>query len=135
MKSTMATAWCVAPRKTGTAIILITHNLGVVAQTTDRVLVMYAGRIVEEAPVRDIFHRPQHPYTQALLKSVPKPGHEHGQRLEAIEGIVPSLQDLPMGCRFHDRCPYRDDRCVAEEPNLEATNGIRSVRCFFPLSQ
>ncbi len=122
-------------RKTGTAIILITHDLGVVAQTSDRVLVMYAGRMVEEAPVRDIFHRPQHPYTQALLKSVPKPGREHGRRLEAIEGIVPSLHNLPVGCRFHDRCPYREDRCVAEEPTLQATNDHRSVRCFFPLSQ
>ena len=121
--------------KTGTAIILITHNLGVVAQTSDRVLVMYAGRIVEKAPVRDIFHHPQHPYTQALLKSVPQPDHEHGQRLDAIEGIVPSLHDLPVGCRFHDRCPYRDDRCVVAEPDLEAKNGTRAVRCFFPLSQ
>lgn len=122
-------------RKTGTAIILITHDLGVVAQTSDRVLVMYAGRIVEEGQVRDIFHRPQHPYTQALLKSVPKAGRERGRRMETIEGIVPSLYDLPVGCRFHNRCPYRADRCVAEEPSLAATDGHRSVRCFFPLSQ
>jgi oligopeptide/dipeptide ABC transporter ATP-binding protein len=121
--------------KTGAAIILITHDLGVVAQTGDRVLVMYAGRIVEAAPVRDIFHRPQHPYTQALLKSVPKAGTGHGERLESIEGIVPSLHSLPRGCRFHDRCPYREDRCEAEEPQLQATDDLRSVRCFFPVSQ
>ena len=121
--------------KTGAAIILITHDLGVVAQTSDRVLVMYAGRIVEAAPVRDIFHRPQHPYTQALLKSVPKTGTGHGERLEAIEGIVPSLHSLPRGCRFHDRCLYRQDRCEAEEPQLQPTDDLRSVRCFFPVSQ
>ncbi len=121
-------------KKTGTAIILITHNLGVVAQTCDRVIVMYAGRIVETAPVRDIFHRPQHPYTKALLESVPKTGHQHGQRLPAIEGIVPSLFELPAGCRFHDRCRYREDRCVAKEPTLDPTDQNRSVRCFFPLT-
>ena len=117
-------------KKTDAAIILITHDLGVVAQTCDRVLVMYAGRIVEEASVRDVFHRPQHPYTKALLESVPKTGREHGKRLPAIEGIVPSLYELPTGCRFHDRCQFREDRCVAEEPELE-----QAVRCHFPLGQ
>ena len=121
-------------KKTGTAIILITHDLGVVAQTCDRVIVMYAGRIVEEAPVRDIFHRPQHPYTKALLESVPTPGREHGKRLPTIEGIVPSLHALPVGCRFHDRCQFREDHCVAEEPTLDQAEDGRSVRCFFPIN-
>ncbi|MFP6657586.1 MAG: ABC transporter ATP-binding protein [Pirellulales bacterium] len=121
-------------KKTGTAIILITHDLGVVAQTCDRVIVMYAGRVVEEALVRDIFHRPQHPYTKALLESVPKTGdRQHGERLPAIEGIVPSLHELPVGCRFHDRCSFREDRCIDEEPPLEAAEAERHVRCHFPL--
>ena len=121
-------------KKTGTAIILITHDLGVVAQTCDRVIVMYAGRVVEEALVRDVFHRPQHPYTKALLESVPKTGdRQQGERLPAIEGIVPSLHDLPVGCRFHDRCSFREDRCIDEEPALEAAEAERHVRCHFPL--
>jgi peptide/nickel transport system ATP-binding protein/oligopeptide transport system ATP-binding protein len=123
-------------KKTGTAIILITHDLGVVAQTCDRVIVMYAGRIVEQAPVRDIFHRPQHPYTKALLESVPKTGvQQHRERLPAIEGIVPSLHELPVGCRFHDRCGFCEDRCVEEEPTLEATDSNRHVRCHLPLEE
>ncbi len=122
-------------KKTGTAIILITHDLGVVAQSCDRVIVMYAGRVAEQAPVRDIFHRPQHPYTAALLASVPKTGQAHGEQLPAIEGIVPSLFDLPVGCRFHDRCPYREQVCIDEEPKLESTDDRRQVRCYFPLNQ
>jgi peptide/nickel transport system ATP-binding protein/oligopeptide transport system ATP-binding protein len=121
-------------QKTGAAIMLITHDLGVVAQTCDRVIVMYAGRIIEEAPIRDIFHHPQHPYTKALLESIPKKGQQHGKHLPAIEGIVPSLHKLPVGCRFHDRCRRCEDRCVDEEPELEQTAAGRSVRCHFPLT-
>lgn len=121
-------------KRMGTAILLITHDLGVVAQTSDRVLVMYAGRIVEQAPVRDVFHHPQHPYTQGLLKSVPQRGRGHGERLETIDGVVPGLNQLPSGCRFQDRCVYREDRCVAEEPQLEHGETARAVRCHFPLS-
>ncbi len=120
--------------KTGAAIMLITHDLGVVAQECDRVIVMYAGRIIEEAPIRDIFHHPQHPYTKALLDSIPKKGQQHGKHLPAIDGIVPSLHDLPVGCRFHDRCAYCEDRCVDEEPQLEQSAADRSVRCHFPLN-
>ena len=94
---------------------------------------MYAGRIVEQAPVRDIFHQPQHPYTKALLESVPKTGVQHSRRLPAIEGIVPSLYELPAGCRFHDRCGFCEDRCVEEEPLLEEADPNRHVRCHFPL--
>jgi peptide/nickel transport system ATP-binding protein len=125
-------------KRLNTAIILITHNLGVVAQVCDRVMVMYAGRVIECGTVWDIFHRPRHPYTRALLDSIPKKGRrEHGKRLPTIEGIVPSLFELPAGCRFQDRCRYRQDRCVQEEPalvNSEVTRtGVVQVRCHFPL--
>ncbi len=122
-------------RKLNTAIMLITHNLGVVAQFCDRVMVMYAGRVIESGPVREIFHRSQHPYTRALLDSIPKQGNkQHGKRLPTIEGIVPSLYNLPKGCRFADRCAYKQDRCVAEEPALIRRDDGREVRCHFPLT-
>lgn len=125
--------------KTGTAIILITHDLGVVAQACDRVIVMYAGQIVEMAPVRQLFHHPQHPYTKALLDSMPKPGRSgHQKRLPAIEGTVPSLFDLPEGCRFADRCRRRQDNCEASLPDLvpvEKKPDSSKVRCFYPLGE
>jgi peptide/nickel transport system ATP-binding protein/oligopeptide transport system ATP-binding protein len=123
-------------KRLGTAIVLITHNLGVVAQVCDRVIVMYAGRVIEEAPVRDIFHRPRHPYTRALLDSIPKAGRkEHGKRLPTIEGIVPSLFDLPKGCRFQERCKYMQQLCVDQEPDLSRRGpDARPVRCHFPLA-
>jgi peptide/nickel transport system ATP-binding protein len=121
-------------KKLGTAIMLITNNLGVVAQVCDRVLVMYAGRVIESAPVRELFHAPQHPYTRALLESIPKTGKkEHGKRLPTIEGIVPSLFDLPTGCRFSERCALVQPRCQKEEPQLVATGDGREVRCHYPL--
>jgi len=120
-----------------TAIVLITHDLGVVAQVCDRVMVMYAGRVIETAPVRELFRRPQHPYTKALLDSIPKKGRkEHGKRLSTIPGIVPSLRDLPSGCRFAERCSLRQERCVAEEPGLIEHGRVGlPVRCHFPLNQ
>ena len=123
--------------KLGTAIVLITHDLGVVAQVCDRVCVMYAGRMIEQGAVRDIFHAPQHPYTRALLESIPKSGaKEHGKRLPTIEGVVPALTNLPTGCRFHDRCPIAEERCRAEEPDLlPHAFPERPVRCHLPLSQ
>ena len=123
-------------KKLDTAILLITHDLGVVAQVCDRVLVMYAGRVIEQAPIRDLFRRPKHPYTRALLESIPKSGRrERGKRLATIPGIVPSLFELPAGCRFQERCELREARCDAEEPELAAVEGAaeRSVRCHFPL--
>jgi len=127
-------------QKTETAIILVTHDLGVVAQVCDRVIVMYAGQIVEVASVEDLFHAPAHPYPKALLDSMPKPGAAHFQtRLPAIDGMVPSLFNLPSGCRFHDRCSRKQDRCVAQLPVLGPVSQATSqadrphdVRCFFP---
>jgi peptide/nickel transport system ATP-binding protein/oligopeptide transport system ATP-binding protein len=121
-------------RKLDTAIVLITHDLGVVAQVCDRVVVMYAGRVIETGTVHDIFHRPRHPYTKALLDSIPRSGgREHGKRLSTIPGIVPSLFELPAGCRFQDRCDYKEQRCVDEEPLLELRGEGNLVRCHFPL--
>ncbi|MGE3109116.1 MAG: ABC transporter ATP-binding protein [Phycisphaerales bacterium] len=121
-------------RKLGTAIILITHNLGVVAQVCDRVLVMYAGRVIESAPVRELFHSPRHPYSRALLESIPKAGGKaHGKRMPTIEGIVPSLFELPKGCRFQDRCESRQERCVSDEPGLDEIAPGRLVRCHYPV--
>lgn len=121
-------------RKTNTAVVLITHDLGVIAQVCDRVVVMYAGQIVETADVFSLFQRPRHPYTKALLESIPKTGRDqHQTRLPTIEGIVPSLFDLPEGCRFQDRCPYKEQKCVDQEPQLTENDEQRRVRCFFPL--
>ncbi|MEZ6243519.1 MAG: ABC transporter ATP-binding protein [Phycisphaerales bacterium] len=121
--------------KTNTAIMLITHDLGVVATVCDRVMVMYAGRVIESGPVHDIFHKPQHPYTQALLGSIPKRGRKvKGAMLPTIPGIVPSLWELPEGCRFEARCPYSDgERCVHEEPDLLPGPDDRPVRCHYPI--
>ncbi len=121
--------------KLGTAIMLITHDLGVVAQVCDRVLVMYAGRVIESGTVHEIFHTPQHPYTRALLDSIPKSGERaHKTRLPTIPGIVPSLFELPPGCRFQDRCPLAEDRCRDREPELLGELHGRRVRCHLPLA-
>lgn len=120
--------------RTGAAILLITHDLGVVAQTCDRVVVMYAGQVVETAPVRQLFHFPAHPYTKALLDSIPRSGEKKkGERLATIRGLVPSLHDMPAGCRFADRCVFRQDRCVREAPGLSGEETGGAVRCFYPV--
>ncbi len=122
--------------KMGTSILLITHDLGVVAQVCDRVMVMYAGRVIEEGTVGEIFHRARHPYTRALLQSIPKRGRkEAGKRLPTIEGIVPSLFDLPVGCRFQERCSFAQARCESDEPALLTAADGRSVRCHTPLDE
>jgi len=105
-------------RDFGTAIILITHDLGVVAGLCDRVMVMYAGRVVEKGPVRDIFYRPQHPYTLGLLNSMPRIDAQGASELAAIPGQPPNLQNLPQGCAYRDRCPYAFEICRAEDPAL-----------------
>jgi oligopeptide/dipeptide ABC transporter ATP-binding protein len=113
----------------GLGVLLITHDLGVVAQLCDRVAVMYAGAIVEYGAVREIFHRPQHPYTQGLLAAIPRLRETGPPRLQAIEGTVPSLFDLPPGCRFHPRCPYARDVCRREAPPPVRTAGDHEVAC------
>ncbi|MEP6742422.1 MAG: ABC transporter ATP-binding protein [bacterium] len=114
------------------AVLLITHDLGVVAEVADRVAVMYTGRIVEESPVEELFARPRHPYTEGLLRSVPKltsATAAKAERLETIEGTVPSPTDLPPGCHFAPRCPYRMPRCTTEEIPLYDLAGEVKVRC------
>ena len=120
----------------GTAIVLITHNLGVVADIADRVLVMYAGRKVEEAPVHDLFARPQHPYTIGLLGAIPRPGGgDHNGRLREIPGRVPSLDGPWAACAFADRCPRADDRTRSEVPPLREVERHHLVACFHPGSR
>jgi peptide/nickel transport system ATP-binding protein len=110
------------------SLLLITHDLGVVAETADRVAVMYGGRIVEEGPVRAIFREPQHPYTRGLLASMP--GKNQGRRLRAIDGTVPVLGAFPSGCTFHPRCPDRFDPCSVELPAAYRVGDAHSARCF-----
>jgi peptide/nickel transport system ATP-binding protein len=112
----------------GLALLLITHDLGVIAATADRVAVMYAGRIVEAGAVRDVFHRPQHPYTRGLLASIP--GGTPGERLRAIEGSVPLLGALPPGCAFNPRCADRFDRCTSTPPPDYPIAPGHTAKCF-----
>src|SRR3989441_1615061 len=114
------------------AVLLITHDLGVVAEVADRVAVMYTGKIVEESPVDELFARPKHPYTEGLLRSVPKLTAEDvikKERLETIEGVVPSPTELPPGCHFAPRCSYRLPRCTEEEIPLYCLEDGVQVRC------
>jgi oligopeptide/dipeptide ABC transporter ATP-binding protein len=115
----------------GMAILFITHDLGVVAEMADRVVVMYAGRAVEEAGVREIFAHPRMPYTQALLRSIPRVDRaaNHQQRLEVIAGNVPNPRNLPPGCAFHPRCRHTAQPCIAAPPMLEDTGDGHMVRC------
>jgi len=116
----------------GTTILLITHDLGVIAETAKRVAVMYAGKIVEEADVITIFEDPLHPYTQGLLRSVPRINMASEQsRLEEIPGVVPDLYRLPKGCAFFERCPAGSERCQHEEPELQPVGDGHWVRCWF----
>jgi peptide/nickel transport system ATP-binding protein len=110
------------------SLLLITHDLGVIAETADRVAVMYAGRIVETGPVREIFGNPRHPYTQGLLASIP--GGRPGQRLRAIEGSVPLLGDLPPGCAFNPRCPDRFDPCTTAPPPDYPAGANHTAKCY-----
>ncbi len=116
-------------RDAGTAVVLVTHNLGVVAQVADAVAVMYAGRLVEDAPVALFFDGPAHPYGQGLLASLPRLA-DRGRRLAAIPGMVPNLSRLPSGCHFHPRCPRAFGPCAGEVPPLFSLAGGRRVRCW-----
>ncbi len=114
----------------GMALLLISHDLGVIAEMAEQVLVMYTGRVVENAGVKELFENPLHPYTQGLMKSVPGVAGKGGNRLEPIPGVVPSLLALPPGCKFNTRCPWSFDRCFREEPELAAPAGGHPVRCW-----
>jgi len=116
-------------RRGRTAIVMITHAMGVVAGLCDRVLVMYGGRIVEEAPVRDIFYDPQHPYTHGLLRSTPRLDEAITAELRTIPGQPPNLQHLPPGCAFHERCSWRFERCRTEEPAVRPAGPGRHKAC------
>jgi peptide/nickel transport system ATP-binding protein len=117
------------------AIVLITHDLGIVAEICDEVAVMYAGELVERAGVEELFERPEHPYTVGLFGSLPRLDRET-EELAAIEGMVPDMAALPSGCRFAPRCPFADDRCRSERPPIVRFEGNRWSRCFYaPLEQ
>lgn len=117
-------------RETGSAILFVTHDLGVVAEIADKVVVMYAGQVVERGTVREVVNDPQHPYTRALLNSMPGKVAALGERLEAIEGTVPSLFDMPTGCRFAPRCKHAWDHCRSEPPKLLEVTATRASRCW-----
>jgi peptide/nickel transport system ATP-binding protein len=116
-------------RETGTAILLITHDLGVVAEVCDQVVVMYAGQVVEQASVEDLFTAPDHPYTVGLLGSIPRLETRRG-RLATIRGTVPTLDGRMIGCTFAARCPFADNRCRAQQPPMKSTGRDHLARCW-----
>ena len=117
------------------ALILITHDMGVVAEMAERVIVMYAGNAVEEADVKTLFKSPLHPYTQGLLESIPRLEDEGKEDLKVIDGSVPGLHDMPKGCRFSPRCAYCTGHCTEELPPLVDVGGGHKVRCFKAMEQ
>ena len=117
-------------KRLGVALLIITHNLGVVARYADRVNVMYAGRIIERATADELYANPRHPYTLGLLHSTPHVGHKV-RRLDPIQGAPPSLEHLPKGCSFNPRCAFCFDRCLEERPPLAAIGGGREKACFY----
>jgi peptide/nickel transport system ATP-binding protein len=119
-------------REHGTAIMLVTHDMGVIAETADRVAVMYAGRIVEIGPVADVIHRPRHPYTVGLMGSIPSIVDGRA-RLAQIDGTMPRLTAMPSGCAFHPRCPRASGRCSLEQPELERL-GATEAACWHPVA-
>ncbi|WP_308250424.1 ABC transporter ATP-binding protein [Sphaerisporangium fuscum] len=117
-------------RESNMGLILITHDLGVVADVADKISVMYAGRIVENAHVHDLYKSPAHPYSKGLLDSIPRVDMK-GQELYAIKGLPPNLLDMPQGCAFNPRCPYRRDNCVTDVPPLYEISGTRGSACHY----
>jgi oligopeptide/dipeptide ABC transporter ATP-binding protein len=115
-------------KKIGTSILMITHDLGVIAETASRVIVMYAGEVVEEADVDELFAKPHHPYTEGLMHSMPHIGHDQ-ERLNVIPGTVPAPTEWPTGCRFRERCPYSWERCESEHPPLYQIGTAHVSRC------
>jgi dipeptide transport system ATP-binding protein len=118
----------------GMALVLITHNMGVVSQMAQRIAVMYAGQIMEERPANDLFGTPRHPYTEALMAAMPERS-DGRSRLATIPGMVPGLYDRPRGCLFSPRCSYVRDNCRTQRPSLDPAGADGSVRCLYPLSQ
>ena len=119
-------------RDQGSSLLLITHDLGVAAENCDRIVVMYAGRIVESGPVREIFNRPAHPYTDKLLRALPTLGKAS---LEAIPGTVPDLIEPPPGCRFSNRCDAATRQCRTERPPLTDLRNDHAIACYHPLCE
>ena len=117
-------------RELRASVILITHNMALVASLCNRVIVMYAGRIVEQGPTRAIFKNPQHPYTWSLLRSMPRVDEKEKERLISIKGLPPDLGKMPPGCKFHPRCKFRVDRCFTEEPPLDEVDPGQRARCW-----
>ena len=117
--------------ETGMAVIFITHDLGVIAELCDEVVVMYAGKVAERAPVAPLFRNPRHPYTRGLLASIPTLSTPTKRRLRVIEGVVPGLDALPPGCRFANRCPHRRALCDQAPPPLEAVGAAHTAACYF----
>ena len=116
--------------ETGTAVLIITHNLGVIARYASRVNVMYAGKIVESGKAEDLFTKPQHPYTKGLLQSVPRLNQGRGTKLSTIEGTPPDLAHLPTGCAFHPRCAFAIDKCRVETPVMEERAPGHAAACW-----
>jgi len=112
----------------GMAVLLVSHDLGIISQMCHRVIIMYAGKIVEEAPMATIFHAPSHPYTQGLIACIP-PLDNVPARLGSIAGVMPGLSDIPSGCRFHPRCPIAEPRCAVEAPELRRLSAVHQVAC------
>jgi peptide/nickel transport system ATP-binding protein len=120
-------------REFNLAVLLITHDLGVIAGRADRVCVMYAGKIVEEAPTDELFENTHHPYAEALLQSIPKPNQDQSEPLYSIPGIPPDLTQPPSGCRFHPRCRYVTDECKQREPALDGETSSHTYACYHPV--
>ena len=118
-----------------TGIMLITHDLGVVAQTCQKVIIMYLGQIVEEGLVEDIFDRPLHPYTKGLIKSIPTLKTDKNEKLFMIKGTVPALTEIGEGCRFYERCPYATEECSKKQIELTKVNDTQKVRCILGKTQ
>ena len=112
------------------SVVLITHDLGVIAEMADKVIVMYAGQVVEQTDVFTLFDNPKHPYTKALIRSIPQIDTDSNKRLESIRGMVPSTYQGIVGCRFCSRCPYASQKCKVEAPDLSSTEKDHKVRCF-----
>jgi len=113
------------------SILIITHDLGIIAETADQVAVMYASKVVEHAPVKELFENTLHPYSHGLFRSRPALGKSKDEKLSTIPGMVPSPLRFPRGCKFHPRCPYRQEICETGEPELREIHAEHQVRCHF----